>query len=265
MRRAADDPGGARRCLVVVPVYNEAASVRPTFARLGAAAAAVEGWRFDVACVDDGSTDGSAALIDAQPGVRVLRHERRQGYGASLCHAIDASDHPWIFIVDADGTYPLEDLARFCRAADEGAPMVVGCRTGAGIRSSPLRRFARWTLRVLVFALAGAYVGDLNSGMRLFRRDLYARCRPLLPRGFSFTTTITVASLYHRVPLRFLDVDYRRRVGASALRPVPDFVGFVALIVRLALTFRPGRVFACAAALVALLGAAVAAGLAGRR
>lgn len=237
--------------MIVVPVYNEVAVVASTIRRIQAVAAEVPGWHFDVACVDDGSVDGSREVVDGLTGVKVLRHESRQGYGASLCHAIDDTDHPWIFIVDADGTYPLADLPRFCEAADV-AEMVVGRRTGVGIRSSPFRRFARWTLRLLVLVLTGSYITDLNSGMRLFRRDLYARFRPLLPKGFSFTTTITVASLFHRVPIRFLDINYGLRVGTSTLRPVPDFVSFVVLIVRLATLFGPSRVY-LSAGLMAVL------------
>jgi glycosyltransferase involved in cell wall biosynthesis len=253
----SDPPSGDRRCVIVVPVYNEVAAIAETIAQLQATAGSIPDWRFDIVCVDDGSTDGSGEILDGLGDVRVLRHAKRQGYGASLCHAIDESDHEWVFIVDADGTYPLVDLPRFCAVVDANTPMVIGRRIGEGIHSHPFRRVARWILRVLVFVLAGTYLSDLNSGMRLFRRDLYARFRALLPRGFSFTTTITVASLYHRLPISFVDIDYARRVGTSTIRPVPDFVSFVLLIVRLATLFEPMRFYLPATALTALLGAAV--------
>jgi hypothetical protein len=86
-------------------------------------------------------------------------------------------------------------------------------------------------------------VPDLNSGMRVFRKSLYTECRHLLPLGFSFTTTLTVASLYAGRRVRYVPVRYERRIGRSNIRPVRDFIGFVMLIVRLASYFEPLRFF----------------------
>lgn len=230
-----------------MPVFNEVRCVAEVVARLRATAARVPDCSFDIVCVDDGSTDGSGAVLDAIEGVRVIRHAQRQGYGASLRHAIDESEHPWVFIVDADNTYPVEDLPRFIDAA-AGAAMVVGNRRGVGMMHTPLRSLARWTLRKLVWALTGANLDDLNSGMRLFRRDLFEEFRALLPTGFSFTTTITVSSLFRRYPVRYLDVAYGLRVGVSNIRPVHDFFGFARLILRIAARFDPRRLYLTAAA-----------------
>lgn len=246
-----------RRCAVVLPVYNEARCVLPVLERVKAAAARATGCRVDVVCVDDGSTDGSGALLDGVAGVTVIRHASNQGYGASLSDAIDAVEHEWVLILDADGTYPPEEIPRFLEAA-EGHVMVVGARRGPGVVRSPLRNVARWILRLMVRFLTGARVDDLNSGMRLFRRELHAEFRHLLPRGFSFTTTITVASLYRAYPVRYLDIEYGPRVGASHIRPLRDFVGFVALILRIATRFDPLRFYLPASALCALLALACA-------
>ncbi len=117
--------------------------------------------------------------------------------------------------------------------------MVVGARRGPGISGSPFKRLARWLLRKMVQSLTGTSVPDLNSGMRVFRHSLYQEFRHLLPLGFSFTSTITVASLYSGYALKYVPIDYARRVGKSNIKPVRDFIGFTILIVRLASYFEP--------------------------
>src|SRR5581483_9025245 len=127
-------------------------------------------------------------------------------------------------------------------------------RAGQGISSGPFRRLARWILRKMVHGLTGTMVPDLNSGMRIFRRSLYSEFRHLLPMGFSFTTTLTVASLYSGHKVRYMPVQYQRRIGHSNIRPVRDFLGFVMLIVRLASYFDPLRFFLPVAFLFVALG-----------
>lgn len=244
------------RCAVVVPVYNEARAVESTVRRLQSAIATVPDASFEIVCVDDGSTDGSGDVLARLDGITVVRHAVNRGYGASLRSGIHRSPQEWIFIVDADGTYPIEDLPRFVEEVRAGGlDMVVGARGGVGITSAPFRAAARWVLRRMVRALTGTPVPDLNSGMRLFRRQLFVEFQHLLPRGFSFTTTLTVASLFSGYALKYLPIDYAERIGKSNIRPVQDFFGFVVLIVRLATYFEPLRFFVPLAGVLALVGA----------
>jgi len=166
---------------------------------------------------------------------------------------LDYCSQEWVFITDADGTYPLADLPNLLANA-EGADMVVGNRQGLGISSSLPHRLARWILRKMVHGLTGVMVSDLNSGMRVFRKSLYQEFRHLLPMGFSFTTTLTVASLYSGRHVRYIPINYERRIGKSNIKPVQDFIGFSILIVRLASYFEPLRFFLPAAFGLAFLG-----------
>jgi glycosyltransferase involved in cell wall biosynthesis len=232
-----------RTCAVLVPVYNEAASVADTLARLRRVIARVPGYRFEIVCVDDGSRDGSAEVLAREEGITVLTHEANRGYGAALRTGLDHCAHEWIFITDADGTYDLDDLERLLVEADRGADMVVGAREGEGIRGQPFHRIARWILRRMVRALTGVLVPDLNSGLRVFRRAIYQHFRHLLPLGFSFTTTMTVASLYSGYRVRYLPTRYGKRTGKSNLRPFSAFMSFLVLILRLTSYFEPLRFF----------------------
>ena len=241
-------------CAIIIPVYNEARAIRDTVARIQAVCSQVGGYDFEVICVNDGSSDDSGAILSEIPGITVLTHEVNRGYGAALRTGLDYCDQEWIFITDADGTYPLEDLGRLLESAKAGADMVVGSRGGMGIAGSPFRRLARWTLRKMVHGLTGVMVPDLNSGMRVCRKSLYVEFRHLLPLGFSFTTTLTVASLYSGRKVRYIPINYERRIGKSNIKPVQDFFGFVMLIVRLASYFEPLRFFLPAAAGLFVIG-----------
>ena len=232
-----------RSCAIIVPVFNEELAVADTVRRIQDICSRVSGYDFEIICIDDGSSDGSGRILAALPGITVLGHPVNRGYGAALRTGLDYCTQDWVFITDADGTYPLEDLVHLLERAESGVDMVVGSRAGAGISLSPFRRLARWILRKMVHGLTGVMVPDLNSGMRIFRRSLFAEFRHLLPLGFSFTTTLTVASLYSGRRVEYIPVHYQRRVGRSNIKPVKDFIGFVILIVRLASYFEPLRFF----------------------
>jgi glycosyltransferase involved in cell wall biosynthesis len=244
-----------KSCAVVIPVYNEERAIEDTVTRIQGLCAAVIGYQFEIICINDGSSDGTAAVLSRLPGITVITHEVNRGYGAALRTGLDYCSQDWIFITDADGTYPLEDLPTLL-AGTEGVDMVVGNRQGKGISRSPPHQLARWILRKMVHGLTGVMVPDLNSGMRVFRRSLYQEFRHLLPMGFSFTTTLTVASLYSGRRVHYIPINYERRIGKSNIKPVQDFLGFSMLIVRLASYFEPLRFFLPAAFVLALLGVA---------
>jgi len=245
-----------KSCAIIVPVYNEEGAIADTVSRIQSICSGIKGYVFEIICIDDGSSDASGRILAGLSGITVLRHAANRGYGAALRTGLDYCGQEWVFITDADGTYPLEDLPQLLACAETGVEMVVGSRAGAGISGSPFRRLARWTLRKMVHGLTGMMVPDLNSGMRVFRRALYVEYRHLLPMGFSFTTTLTVASLYSGHRVEYIPIDYDRRIGRSNIKPVKDFLGFVILIVRLASYFEPLRFFLPASLVILAVGVA---------
>ena len=243
-----------KSCAIIIPAYNEQGAIEETLTRIRDIAGQIPGYDFEVICINDGSTDGTGEILGRLAGVTVLNHDVNRGYGAALRTGLDYCSQEWVFIADADGTYPLQDLGPLLTSAEGGVDMVVGNRTGVGIKASLPHQIARWILRKMVHGLTGVMVPDLNSGMRVFRKSLYAEFRHLLPMGFSFTTTLTVASLYSGRKVRYVPIHYDRRIGRSNIKPVQDFLGFSMLIVRLATYFDPLRFFLPAAMGLALVG-----------
>jgi glycosyltransferase involved in cell wall biosynthesis len=241
---------------IIVPVFNEEGAIAATIAAIDATMRA-EGREYEVLIVDDGSTDGTARVLAGTPA-RVVRHRANRGYGASLKTGLRATTHPLVAILDADGTYPIGRLPDLlARAAD--ADMVVGARTGASVHVPAMRRPVKWMLTRVANVLSGHRIPDLNSGMRVFRRDLAMRFFGLYPDGFSFTSTITLASHVNGYRVEYVPIDYYRRTGASSIRPVRDTLNFLLLIVRMVVTFRPLNVFLPTAAGLLLLGVVKAA------
>jgi glycosyltransferase involved in cell wall biosynthesis len=229
---------------VVVPAFNEERGLRGVVERLCRLRIGVP---LEVLVVDDGSTDGTAAelarLVEEFAELRTVRHPMNRGYGAALKTGFAAAQHEVVVITDADGTYPEDRIPELLAAIDAGAAMAVGARRGVDVNIPALRKPAKYALRRLAEFLSGQPIPDLNSGLRAFRRGLVLDYRSILPDGFSFTTTITLAALTNHHPVAWIDVSYAHRAGRSKIKPLRDTVGFTALIVRTILYFNPLKVF----------------------
>jgi glycosyltransferase involved in cell wall biosynthesis len=236
---------------VVVPVLDEEAAVLTTLDALERALGPSR-HAYEIVVVDDGSRDRTPALLSARQGIRVLRHERTRGYGAALKTGIRAARHPWIVVIDADGTYPASAVPEL---ADGSASfdLVVGARTGRNAHDSWPRALVKETFRVFAQSITGASIPDLNSGLRAFRRALAERYFDLLPDRFSFTTTITVAAIADGHAVRFTPIEYLPRIGRSKVRPIPDTLRIGRQLLRLGIRFAPLRTSAWVAATCALM------------
>lgn len=239
---------------IVVPAYNEEGGIAGVVERLCALELGVP---TRVLVVNDGSTDGTdaelARLQERFDGLDVVRHVYNQGYGAALKTGFARAKTRVVVITDADGTYPEDRIADLLEAIDRGADMAIGARTGANVNIPLVRRPAKAALRALASFLAGTPIPDLNSGLRAFRREFVLRYRGILPQGFSFTTTITLAALTNHHPVEYVSIDYAPRSGRSKIKPIRDTLGFTALIVRTVLYFNPLKVFYPLAGFLTLL------------
>jgi glycosyltransferase involved in cell wall biosynthesis len=240
VRRELVSKGGVT---IVVPVYNEEKGVGGVLERLSKLDLGVP---IEVIAVDDGSKDGTAAALEQCAArianLRVVTHRVNQGYGAALKTGFTHARTDLVVITDADGTYPEERIRDLIACIDDGAEMAVGSRTGEDVNIPWLRRPPKLFLKKLASFLAGTDIPDLNSGLRAFRRELVMQYRPILPQGFSFTTTITLASLTNGHRVDYVAVNYAKRKGSSKIRPIHDTLAFTALIVRTVLYFNPLKV-----------------------
>jgi len=236
-----DRPADFDAFSVVIPAYNEEAGIIGTLEKLRSSLGACR-IPCEIIVVDDGSTDRTGELLRDRDDIRVVRHERNRGYGGALKTGIRHARHPLIVITDADGSYPNERIPDLIALAVE-ADMVVGARTSANVEYSSLRSVPKWFLKVFAEWLTRQKIPDINSGLRVFRKDVVDRFLRILPDSFSFTTTITLAMLTNGYAVRFEPIDYHHRIGRSKIRPVRDTIRIALLILRTGMYFAPLRVF----------------------
>jgi glycosyltransferase involved in cell wall biosynthesis len=227
------------RVSIVLPAYNEEHAVANVVQQIGKVLVRA-GIEYEILVVDDGSTDNTARLAE-EASATVLRHNSNRGYGAALKTGILAAENDIICITDADGTYPSERIPDLL-AELQHADMVVGARIGSSVAIPFIRRPAKWILNRLANHVTLSKIPDLNSGMRVFHRDVALQYLHILPDQFSFTTTITMAMHCDKYAVTYVPIDYNRRTGKSKIVSW-DAVTFMNLILRIAMLFRPLRVF----------------------
>ena len=230
---------------IVIPAYNEENGIAPTLEELKDELRKLDvDIPMEVIIVNDGSSDDTGPAIEPflDDLLRLVNHPVNRGYGAALKTGINAAKYPWILITDADGTYPNVHIPEILEVR-EGHDMVVGARIGEKRQIPLIRRPPKWALRKLASILSQQNIPDLNSGFRLMRRDVVKQFYNILPNGFSFTTTITLAMFSAGYRVKYIPINYLKREGKSKIRPIYDTLNFVKLIIRTVMYFDPLRIF----------------------
>ncbi len=245
---------------IIIPCYNEKHAIRETIECIWTVIRESDIKNVEIIAVNDGSTDGSEHVLnslaaESQAGeLHVIHHNRNQGYGAALKTGIRRSQSDYICITDADGTYPNERIPELIRKiTSNDLDMVVGARIGENVDYSKIRSIPKMILVPWVSFLCGTEVPDMNSGLRIFRRDRSLNFLKLLPDGFSFTTTITICLLRNRYAVEFIPISYTKRIGKSHIKPIRDTLRFTQLILRTGMYFAPMRLLAPLIAVLAAL------------
>jgi glycosyltransferase involved in cell wall biosynthesis len=235
---------------IVIPAFNEAASITAVVRDLNASAHWLE-----ILVVDDGSTDATAANATAA-GARVLRHPYNKGNGAAVKTGLREATGRFILIADADGQHRPADATRLVSQLDV-YDLVVGARSGQ-TQASLARRLGNGVLNAVASYLTEQPIPDLTSGFRAARRDRLLEFIHLLPNGFSTPTTTTLAFMRAGYSVRFEPVEASQREGVSKIRLGADGFNFFLILLKVITIFSPLRIFAPISAGAFLLGAAYA-------
>lgn len=225
---------------IILPAYNEEASIAKTIREVRLAIG--KSSQIELIAVNDGSTDKTNAILGGIKGIRVIENSTNKGYGASLKSAIRESKADYILIMDADGTYPANNIPSLLGKLKDN-DMVIGARTGKHVTIPFFRKPAKWFLKHFAQYLTKTKIPDLNSGLRVFKREIATKYINLFPDGFSFTTTLTMICLTNGYKVEYVPINYYERKGKSSINPIKDFIGFTNLIFRLTIFFKPLNIF----------------------
>lgn len=221
---------------VVIPVHNEEQQIGAILTRLQAVADFHE-----IIVVDDGSLDCTAQTIASFGDVRLISHPYNLGNGAAVKTGLRAATGDVIVLMDGDGQHPPEDIPHLLEHIGR-YDMVVGARS-KGSESWWYRDLANRVFNAYASYIAGYRVHDLTSGFRALRADVAKRFIGLLPNGFSYPSTLTIALFRSGYTVRYQPFVSPRRVGKSKIRLFRDGVRFLLTLTRLAVLFVPLKIF----------------------
>ncbi len=232
---------------IVLPARDEAASLATLLPALRTAHPTAE-----IIVVDDASTDDTVSLSVVH-GVRVISHPYSMGNGAAIKTGARVAHGTRLVFMDADGQHDVADIARLLAVLDTGYDMAVGARSSASQASVGRRlgnavynRFASW--------MTGHPIPDLTSGFRAVRTTRFREFLYLLPNGFSYPTTITMAFFRSGYPVAYVPITAHPRIGQSHIEPFQDAIRFLLVIFKIGTLYSPMRVFLPVSVALFLLG-----------
>lgn len=221
---------------IVIPAKNESEAIGDVVAATRDAYPDAE-----IIVVDDGSTDATGEIA-AKAGAKVVRHPESLGNGAAVKSGARAAQGEILALMDGDGQHDAREFGKLLERLDEGYDMAIGARD-AGSHASIGRLFANGLYNGLATLISGTRILDLTSGFRVARASYFKLFLYLLPNGFSYPTTITMAFLRSAHPVCFEPISAATRKGKSHIRPIRDGVRFLVIIFKIATLYSPLKVF----------------------
>ncbi|PHR17228.1 MAG: glycosyl transferase [Sphingopyxis sp.] len=233
---------------IVIPAKNEGASISKV---LDGVKTALEGVELEIIVVDDGSLDSTFDLA-LRSGVHVIKHPYSKGNGASIKTGTRAAKGDVIVFMDADGQHNPTDIPRLLKKLEEGFDLVVGARQ-RGSQANFGRGIANGFYNWLASYISGHDVKDLTSGFRVVRANKFKEFIYLLPNGFSYPTTSTMAFFRAGYSVAYEPIHAARREGKSHIKPIRDGARFLLIIFKIGTLYSPLKVFAPIGAIIFLM------------
>lgn len=244
---AAGSGRGTMSLSIVLPAYNEGAIIATIVQRLKEVYPEAE-----IIVIDDHSEDDTANKAQ-QAGARVVSHQYNMGNGAAIKTGARHASGDVIVFMDGDGQHDDRDIAELLRKIAEGFELVVGARA-PDTQANWVRRIGNGILNKFASMMTGFHIMDLTSGFRAVRRKTFEDFIYLLPNGYSYPTTSTMAYLRSGLSVAYVPIRARSRVGKSKINLARDGVRFLVIVMKVTTLFSPMRLFLPVSVVFFLLG-----------
>jgi len=231
----------------IIPAKNEAEGLRRMLPDLRARYPEAE-----IVVSDDGSEDDTHAVAH-EAGAIVVSSPYSMGNGAAIKRGVRAATGDVLVMMDGDGQHLPEDVGNLLGRLQDGFDMVVGFRDRRG-QASLGRSWANWLYNRLASRMTGHEILDLTSGFRAVRAEKFREFMHLLPNGFSYPTTSTMAFFRSAYPVAYVPISVQKRAGRSHIKPLRDGVRFLLIIFKIATLYSPLKLFFPASAFFFLAG-----------
>ncbi len=245
--RNAMDPSTGEKVSVIMPAYNEAASIGSVVSRVKELYP-----EFEIIVIDDGSTDDTAEKA-GKAGAAVHGHAYNIGNGAAIKNGIRCASGDILVFMDADNQHDparIEEMLNHLPAYD----MVVGARSGVH-QASIGRLVGNKVFNWLASYVTQFPIKDLTSGFRVVKGSIARSFLFLLPNTYSYPTTLTLSVLRSGHSVKYIPIPaHKRRTGKSRINIVRDGVRFFMMITKICTLYSPMRVFLPVSFLMFLLG-----------
>jgi glycosyltransferase involved in cell wall biosynthesis len=221
---------------IILPAKNEALGLSETLPLIKTQIPNAE-----IIVVNDASTDNTAEICQ-QHQVTLITHHYSRGNGAAIKTGARAAKGDTLIFMDADGQHSPTDLQRLLKKLNEGYDMVVGSRN-SHTHADKRRRFGNKLYNRIASRVTGHKIDDLTSGFRAVKADLFKSFLHLLPNGFSYPTTITMAFFRSGYSVAYVPINAERRIGKSHIKLTKDGIRFLLIIFRIGTLYSPLKIF----------------------
>lgn len=232
---------------IIIPAKNESGGLRLLIPRLKQALGEVE-----IVVVNDGSTDDTAAVCEAE-NIRLVNHPYSMGNGAAIKSGARNASRDILVFMDGDGQHTPEGIPSLVEKIQQGYDMAVGYRSKDG-HASQARGLGNAIYNKLSSWVVGHEIKDLTSGMRAVKASLFRKYLYMLPNGFSYPTTITMAFFRSAHSVCYVPIMVDSRIGKSHLRIVRDGIKFFLIIFKVGVLYSPLKIFTPVSAMLLVTG-----------
>lgn len=236
---------------LIIPCFNERNSIERTIEEANFLLGKI---LYEIIVVDDGSFDGTGEVLKGRTDIKVVRNPYNKGYGYSIKKGIYAATGDIVAITDADGTYPIESILLMVKKLEEGYDMVIGKRENLKSFDPIIKKLARFFFKILAEFVAGEKIQDVNSGLRVFKRDVITKYLLNTSSGFSFSLSTTLIFILEGLSVYYYPIEYKQRVGKSKVKYLRDILRSAQILVETIALYNPIKLFMLFSFKISVLG-----------